>query len=244
MKTGLLHLLGRWMLITASLSLLLFMVAGTTRIASIRAYLEVFSILLLVTMLRVDPRLSQERVHPGRGDTDNELRFAAGLFFLLTLIVAAFSVGRLRLAFSVPIPFRKAALSAFAFAGFLQTWAMILNPFFSRVIRLQTECGHRVIQHGPYRFMRHPGYFGMSIGVPASALAIGSWLALIPAAAFSAIILRRAWLEDEFLRRYLFGYQAYATRVRNRVFPQLLVSNKHFAHKRKESSNPKSRCSQ
>jgi hypothetical protein len=54
---------------------------------------------------------------------------------------------------------------------------------------------------GPYRFVRHPGYLAMLIALPASALAIGSWPALIPAAAFILVILRRVQLEDEFLRR-------------------------------------------
>jgi len=81
------------------------------------------------------------------------------------------------------------------------------------LVRLQTERGHRVIQHGPYRFMRHPGYFAMCAAVPTSALAIGSWLALAPAAGFIAVIIRRAQLEDEFLTTNLRGYKTYAAFV-------------------------------
>jgi len=62
---------------------------------------------------------------------------------------------------------------------------MIVNPFFSPALRIQAERGHAVIARGPYRFIRHPGYLAMLIAVPASALALGSWLALIPAFAFS-----------------------------------------------------------
>jgi protein-S-isoprenylcysteine O-methyltransferase Ste14 len=92
-------------------------------------------------------------------------------------------------------------------------WAMIVNPFFSPTVRLQTERGHHVVANGPYKFMRHPGYFAMCIAVPASALAIGSWLALVPAAGFNLVIVRRAWLEDEFLTTNLAGYKTYATLV-------------------------------
>ena len=63
----------------------------------------------------------------------------------------------------------------------IQTWAMTANPFFSPVVRIQHEHGHRLIDSGPYRFVRHPGYLAMCIAAPASAAAIGSWAGLFPA---------------------------------------------------------------
>jgi protein-S-isoprenylcysteine O-methyltransferase Ste14 len=119
----------------------------------------------------------------------------------------------LRHSFNVPTQLRDAGLVVFALCGALQTWAMIVNPFFSPVVRLQTERGHRVIADGLCRFMRHPGYLAMSVSVPASALAIGSWVALVPAAGFLLVILRRAELEDEFLKANLPGYARYPYRV-------------------------------
>jgi len=50
-------------------------------------------------------------------------------------------------------------------------------------------------------------------------LAIGSWLALAPAAGFVAAIFRRARLEDEFLTQHLSGYKSYASRIRGGLFP-------------------------
>jgi len=219
MKQDSLRLLARWALITASLSALLFLVAGTIHIASIRHYLVVFSALLVVTMLAVDPQLAKERAYPSNAGMDDGLRFAAGFLFLLTLTVAAFSVGRLPLGLSVPNSLREAALIAFAFSGVLQAWAMIVNPFFSPVVRFQAERGHHVIEHGPYKFTRHPGYLAMSICVPTSALAIGSWIALIPAVGFILTIQRRIQLEEEFLKDNLPDYRAYTRRVRGRLLP-------------------------
>ena len=213
MRRERLHLLARWALITASLSALLFLAAGTTHITSIRRYLLVFSALLLTTMLAVDPQLAKERAHPRHPGIDDGLRFAAGFFSLITLTVAALSVGRLRPFFNVPISIRDAALVLYGLSSTLQTWTMIVNPFFSPVVRVQAERGHNVIAHGPYHFVRHPGYLAMSISVPASALAVGSWIALIPAGGFVLLIKRRAQLEDEFLRNNLSGYIAYARRV-------------------------------
>jgi len=219
MKRQLLRLLLRWGLISASLSVLLFLAAGTSHIASLRAYLALFSAWLLVTMLAVDPRLARERAHPRNAGIDDGLRFATSFLFLLTLTVAALSLGRLHLGVNVPIPLRDAALVAFALSGCLQTWAMIANPFFSPVVRLQSERGHRVIESGPYKYMRHPGYFAMSVSAPASALAIGSWIALAPAVGFVLVILRRTQLEDEFLKKNLPGYAEYARRVPARLAP-------------------------
>jgi protein-S-isoprenylcysteine O-methyltransferase Ste14 len=219
MKQQPLRLLLRWALITASLSGLLFLAAGTSHIASLRAYLALFSAWLLVTMLAVDPRLAGERAHPRKPGINDGLRFATGSLFLLTLTVAALSVGRLHPVFMVPTPIRDGALVVFAVSASLQAWAMIVNPFFSPVVRLQTECGHRLIESGPYKFMRHPGYFAMLISTPASAVAIGSWLALLPSIAFALVIAQRTRVEDNFLRCNLTGYAAYANNVPGRLLP-------------------------
>jgi protein-S-isoprenylcysteine O-methyltransferase Ste14 len=216
-----LHLLARWALITTSLSAILFLAAGTTHVTSIRRYLAVSSALLLVTILSVDSRLAHERAHPPCTTTDGELRLATACLFLLTLTVAAYSVGRLPARFNVPNPVRNASLLAFVLSSSLQTWAMIVNPFFSPVIRLQTEIGHHLIANGPYTFVRHPGYLAMLIAVPASATAIGSWIALLPACGFAAIIMRRTKIEDSFLLCSLPGYGTYANRVRRTLFPSL-----------------------
>jgi len=206
------RLITRWALITASIAALFFLSAGTLRIASLRNYLLAFSLLLLVTMLAVDPGLAQERAKPREPGADNS-RVTTGLLFLLTLAVASFSVGHCRPGFNVPPPIRPLALAAFLLSGAFQTWAMIVNPFFSPAVRIQTERGHHLIMTGPYRLMRHPGYFAMSISVPASALAIGSWIALMPAACFVLLIKHRAHLEDKFLRNNLSGYITYARSV-------------------------------
>jgi len=213
MKRQPFRLLLRWGLITTSLSGLLFLAAGTSHVVSLRVYLALFSAWLLVTMLAVDPRLAQERAHPRNTGIDDGLRFATGFLFLLTLTVAALSVGRFCPIFNVPTPVRGAALVVFSLSGSLQAWAMIVNPFFSPEVRLQPERGHRVIADGPYRFMRHPGYLAMLISIPASALAIGSFVALIPAIGFAWVIHRRTQIEDQFLKANLPGYPEYTERV-------------------------------
>jgi protein-S-isoprenylcysteine O-methyltransferase Ste14 len=114
---------------------------------------------------------------------------------------------------------RIAALVTFALATLTEAWAMAVNPFFSPVVRIQSERGHHLVTTGPYRFVRHPGYFAMMIAMPASALAIGSWLALVPGLTFGGLIVRRTWHEDQFLRARLGGYAEYARKVRYKLVP-------------------------
>ncbi len=101
----------------------------------------------------------------------------------------------------MPVTVSIIALIVSATALSFHTWAMAVNPFFSPVTRVQAECGYHVITQGPYRLLRSPGCLAMIIAIPASALAIGSWLALLPAAGFCAVILRCARIEDKFLKR-------------------------------------------
>ena len=213
-------LLARWGFLTLSVSLLLFVTAGTTQLPSLRNYLATFSAFLLATMLAVDPELAEERssVFEKSGISG---RVSASLSFVATLVVAAFEVGHLHWLPSVPVPARHASLVVFAGALVVEMWAMVANPFFSPEVRLQGERGHKLITCGPYRLVRHPGYLAMLVAIPASALAIGSWLALAPAAAFCLTILRRVGKEEGFLLKNLAGYPEYRERVRGRLFPRL-----------------------
>src|SRR6266567_3436730 len=83
----LLRILVRWAMISDLLSIILFAAAGSTSIISIPHYLAVFSSVLLLTMLAVDPQLARERERPGPDDASQSLRFAAGFLFLLTIVV-------------------------------------------------------------------------------------------------------------------------------------------------------------
>jgi protein-S-isoprenylcysteine O-methyltransferase Ste14 len=209
----------RWALISGAFSGSLFLAAGTARVSSLRAYLLLFSGLLLTTMLLSHPELVEERFHPAEAKLDTGARLASGFLFLVTLTAAALDVGRLHAFDTVPPSVRVGALVIFTLATLTQAWAMAVNPFFSPVVRIQSERGHHLVTTGPYRFVRHPGYLAMLIAMPASAIAVGSCLALIPALAFSGVIARRTGLEDGFLRLHLPGYAEYSDRVRYRLFP-------------------------
>jgi protein-S-isoprenylcysteine O-methyltransferase Ste14 len=81
--------------------------------------------------------------------------------------------------------------------------------------------GHTVVDSGPYRFVRHPGYLGSMLHMFGTALALGSWWALNVAGVVSLVLALRTALEDRTLRRELDGYADYAGRVRFRLVPGL-----------------------
>ncbi len=155
------HTLSRWAILTSLLTTGLFLAAGTTHVALLRAYIVVFAVLLLVTMLAVQPELAQERAHPGGDGQDQGVRFSSGFLFLVTVGAAAMDVGRLHQSNNVRLALSVLALCVFATALGFQAWAMVVNPFFSPVIRIQAERGHCVITRGPYRWLRHPGYIAV-----------------------------------------------------------------------------------
>jgi protein-S-isoprenylcysteine O-methyltransferase Ste14 len=109
-----------------------------------------------------------------------------------------------------------------AAAGTLFTlWAMMSNPFFSGIVRIQKERGHTVASAGPYRYVRHPGYVGMLVFTLASPLILGSWWALAVALLTVVVTIVRTALEDRTLQAELEGYAEYAQRVRYRLVPGL-----------------------
>ena len=85
---------------------------------------------------------------------------------------------------------RTSALRVVGFIGmaascFVVFHAMLSNRFFSAVVRIQRDRGHRVIDGGPYRVVRHPGYAGMILAAPFSGLALGSWISVALALIYS-----------------------------------------------------------
>lgn len=104
-------------------------------------------------------------------------------------------------------------------AAALIAWAMRSNKFFSSVVRIQKDRGHVVVTGGPYRFVRHPGYTGMSVFTLATPLILNSRWAFAPAMATAATAVLRTALEDRTLHNELDGYADYARRVKYMLVP-------------------------
>ena len=182
-------------------------------------YIGGWSIFALYAFLSIDDDLAKERFHPAEPGADRVPLRAIRIIALLHLIVGALDAGRWHLA-PVPDAVRGVALVIMVVSALLVVQAMRANRFFSPVVRVQTERGHRVIDRGPYGTIRHPGYLGMIVSVTCSGLALGSWLAFALAVVYAALIFRRVFFEDAFLKANLAGYTDYARRVPYRLIPR------------------------
>jgi protein-S-isoprenylcysteine O-methyltransferase Ste14 len=101
----------------------------------------------------------------------------------------------------------------------LGTWALVENKFFSGVVRIQSDRGHRVVTTGPYRFIRHPGYAGALWTYLAMPILLDSTWAFIPALLLIGILVLRTSLEDRTLQAELPGYKEYTKTTRYRLLP-------------------------
>ena len=110
-------------------------------------------------------------------------------------------------------------LVIFILGSALITWSMVVNPFFEKTVRIQTDRGHRVIDTGPYAYLRHPGYVGFLCWVLSAPLLLASAWALVPTLLSLVGIVVRTALEDRTLREELPGYTDYTKRVRFRLIP-------------------------
>lgn len=201
------------------LATLLFGAAGRWDLPFFWVYLGLGAGFAVAFLLVTDPGLQQERIGRGSSRQGRGFRLLLAPFVLTTLLVAGLDAGRFHWSGPMPVGVQIAGLAGCALALGLVLWAMAVNRFFSPAVRIQRERGHHLITAGPYRYVRHPGYLGMVLLPACSALALGSWWALLPAAGYAALIVGRTATEDRFLRAELAGYADYAKQVRYRLVP-------------------------
>lgn len=145
------------------------------------------------------------------------MRIYSVLLFTL-LITAGLDAGRYRWS-RVPMPLQAAAFVGLVVAGIVISWCLVANPFLSSHARIQDDRGQTVVEGGPYRFVRHPMYVGILLLALSLAVALGSWMAMVPAALIGAVFVMRTRLEDRMLTAKLPGYREYAVRVPHRLIP-------------------------
>ena len=111
------------------------------------------------------------------------------------------------------------ALIVIQAGSLIGTWAMLANRFFSSQVRIQTDRGHKVVNQGPYQYVRHPGYAGGLLSWLASPILFSSYWMVIPTIlAITANVIRTS-KEDQTLQNELPGYKEYAQAVTYRLLP-------------------------
>ncbi len=175
----------------------------------------------IVGIILLDPELMEERsgIKTGYKRWDIPLAYIIGRFGPLAIIIVAGLDFRFGWSGSLPDVYGIIGILFFVIGHIAALWAIHENKFFSGVVRIQTDRGHRVVTTGPYRFVRHPGYLGSIIYMLALPFALTSYWALVPAITTTIITIVRTALEDETLKRELEGYTNYTDKVRYRLLP-------------------------
>lgn len=217
------RLVGRLVGLVVLFALVLFVPAGTWRWPAAWAFVGLylaFAVPVGAWLFRRNPALLAERLNwRKRAPKGWDRALTAGF---LPVFVALFVVPALdfRLGWSHVSPVLR-AIAFVLVAGFYVLLALVLreNPFLSRVVEVRPDAGHRVVTTGPYAIVRHPMYAGYLVWLIAVPIALGSLLALAPAALLAGAIVTRTVLEDRTLHAELPGYPEYAARVRWRLLP-------------------------
>jgi protein-S-isoprenylcysteine O-methyltransferase Ste14 len=207
----------------AMIGLILYVAAGRWRWPLAWAYLALYAAILVAGSffaVHRDPEFTGERTRAKEGTKTWDRLLSGPLFSPLWL--ALYVVAGLDKRYGSSPALTPIAIGAVVAAGVgysLAVWAMASNKFYGRYVRIQHDRAHTTVTTGPYRFIRHPGYVGICLFMLASALALESLWALIPAGALVIVLIIRTALEDRTLLAELPGYPEYARQTRFRLLP-------------------------
>ncbi len=199
----------------------LFASAGDLQWPMAWAFVLVFAGFCVVALLMLSPALLSERSRLlAQGERADVLVSIAFALLLYPGTLVACGLDR-RFGWSAPVPIlaQASALALFVVGYAFALWAMRANPFFATVVRIQSERGHRVVDQGPYRWVRHPGYAGAVVAHLALPVSLGSLWGLGPAVLGCFLLALRSVWEERTLRSGLEGYSEYMLRVRWRLIP-------------------------
>jgi protein-S-isoprenylcysteine O-methyltransferase len=165
------------------------------------------------------------RARAAAGAKSADRESLAVLWVVITLaIMGAIAVspipaGRMTL----PASAVRAVALAFLVGGMaFRWWAVItLGRFFT--VDVATYADHALVDHGPFRWVRHPSYTGLLSAFFGVGVAMGSWLsvlALMPPIVFA--LAYRMRVEEAALRAALGSdYDAYCARTK-RILPGIV----------------------
>jgi len=148
----------------------------------------------------------------------------------LRVIMVGFSLatlGAFVLAFAVPDATLPGPRTAWFFAG-VATLVLgsllrrhcfrVLGTFFTGAVTIQA--GHRVVESGAYRWVRHPSYSAALLIVLGIALSLGNWLGLVVSLIVAFVVYSyRAHVEEKALLSSLGAPYARFLATRKRFIP-------------------------
>lgn len=210
------------LLLLAFVGGILFLSAGTTDWRSAWVLIGLYGLFLLFFLFYTafrDPDLLKERGKKSANIKPWD-KVIAGIYNFLLIAMLVLCGLDVRFGWSsVPVWLQLLGIALVILGGVIMGWVTVHNTFLSRYARIQDDRGHRVVTDGPYRIVRHPMYAASLFWFPAIALMLGSYVALIPGLAITALYVVRTRLEDRMLLDELPGYKDYATKTKYRLIP-------------------------
>jgi protein-S-isoprenylcysteine O-methyltransferase Ste14 len=203
---------------------LLFAPAGTLHWPAAWVFLATMLSLGLgsgLWLAKSDPELLAERMRPmmqaGQPRADKIFMMAFGVSALIWFIVMGLDA---RVAASnVPWPLQAIGLAMLIVSTGFILWVLLENSFAVPVVKVQAERGQRVVDTGPYAYVRHPMYGAVVLFFIGTPLLLGSWWGVAMAPLFIVLFAIRTGIEERALAAELLGYADYTTRVRARLIP-------------------------
>jgi len=175
-----------------------------------------FAVVWAISSLRV------KRAKAWEASTDRITTITAMTFVFLLLFYDLQWMGPLRNRFA---PFTN----WMAWTGVVLTWAGIavavwarscIGQYWSARVTLKED--HQLIRTGPYRFVRHPIYSGMLLGVIGRALTLGTWSGVLAIAIILVAHWRKALREESMLTREFGQEYSRYRRSTGFLFPRLI----------------------
>ena len=185
----------------------------------------VYCFLILVPMtvfavhwVRTDPEALERRFRMKEKErTQRWVVLWGGLFTLALYILPGLDR---RFGWSHPALAAVIVAQGLTFASYLGVLEVLAaNRWAGRTI--ETTPGQQVVSSGPYAIVRHPMYAAGLVFYVATAVALGSWWAVIPAVLYVPVYVVRIRNEEDVLVRELPGYDAYRAKVRYRLLPRV-----------------------
>ena len=175
----------------------------------------VFGAYWAVTALRV------KRTKTAEGPADRLITIGVMVLAFELLFSRSLGIGPLRLRF-------VRAESWIAWTGILITCTGVALAIWARYClgvywsaRVTLKEGHQLIRSGPYRFIRHPIYTGMFVGVVGTALVVGEWRGVLAVALVLAAHSHKALREERLLATEFGAEYASYRRSTGFLFPRL-----------------------
>ena len=99
----------------------------------------------------------------------------------------------------------------------IKLWALKTNSFLATTICIQK--GHKVIDSGPYAFVRHPFYTATTLVISSCPVIYGNIAGLCFSLLFIIHKIIRIGYEESTLNKELDGYTQYMQKVKYKLFP-------------------------